>query len=201
MEAHERAATKTCSKCKTGKDAKYFRHNLRICKACCCEIERQRYADPAYKAKHDAGTKKYYAQNRSGILKQKSEYEKRPEVAERDKKRRRERYATDTAFAARTKQRRDRYYSQKPEVFRARDAKRRAMEFRAMPAWADKAAIKSVYKEAAEKTKATGIKHEVDHRVPLDSRVVCGLHVENNLRVIPMLANRQKANKLVDEMI
>lgn len=201
MKRHERAGTKTCKICKVEKDIKLFRVGLRFCNACRCDMEKQRYADPEYRARHLAKAKEYYAAKRAEVLKQKSEYGKRPEIAERDKKRRRERYAADKDFALRTKKRRDNYYAKNPEVFRARDAKRRALALLAMPKWANKALIKKLYKEAAEKTKATGIKHEVDHRVPLQGRTVCGLHVEYNLRVISEFANRSKANKLVHEIV
>ncbi len=47
---------------------------------------------------------------------------------------------------------------------------------------ADKEAIKALYREAAEKTRETGIKHEVDHVVPLQGDLVSGLHWEGNMR-------------------
>ena len=67
----------------------------------------------------------------------------------------------------------------------------------AMPAWANKAAIRSIYEEAAGLTISTGVKHEVDHIVPLTNKLVCGLHVEHNLRVTTFTENRQKSNKFV----
>ena len=45
-------------------------------------------------------------------------------------------------------------------------------------------------------TSQTGIKHEVDHIIPLQSPFVCGLHVEYNLQVITAKMNRSKGNKL-----
>jgi len=40
---------------------------------------------------------------------------------------------------------------------------------------------------------------EVDHIIPLQSKIVCGLHVQNNLRCIPMRENRSKSNKLEEQ--
>lgn len=68
---------------------------------------------------------------------------------------------------------------------------------RAVPGWADRRAMAEIYAEARRLTGETGIRHEVDHIVPITSDVVCGLHWEGNLRVIPMSANRSKSNRLI----
>lgn len=78
---------------------------------------------------------------------------------------------------------------------RAYRAKRRAFVLLATPAWANQQAIRRIYAEADFLSKATGIKYEVDHIIPLQGKNVCGLHVPNNLQVINMVANRQKAVK------
>jgi hypothetical protein len=71
------------------------------------------------------------------------------------------------------------------------------MEAGACPAWADRNAIASVYREAAALTSSTGVPHDVDHIVPLAGKNVCGLHVEWNLRAIPAADNRKKSNKVI----
>jgi len=65
-----------------------------------------------------------------------------------------------------------------------------------MPPWADIAAIRSVYLEAQRLTAITGVRHEVDHILPLKSETVSGLHVETNLRVIPGRENASKGNRI-----
>ena len=60
----------------------------------------------------------------------------------------------------------------------------------AQPAWADRAAIRSVYDRAA----SMGSGFVVDHIVPLVSPLVCGLHCEANLAVITVAANAAKSN-------
>lgn len=58
-----------------------------------------------------------------------------------------------------------------------------------------KVAIERFYLEAADKTAATGIKHEVDHIIPIRGKNVSGLHVPWNLQVITLLENRKKGRK------
>jgi hypothetical protein len=62
------------------------------------------------------------------------------------------------------------------------------------PYWANKCKIKELYSTAKELTKQTGIKHEVDHIIPKRHPLVCGLHVEHNLRIITRTENNQKTN-------
>lgn len=74
---------------------------------------------------------------------------------------------------------------------------RRASKTNATPKWLtkeDRRAIASIYERAAILTAKTGEKHEVDHIVPLRSKVVCGLHVPWNLSVIQAYKNRAKSN-------
>ena len=35
----------------------------------------------------------------------------------------------------------------------------------------------------------------VDHIIPLNSKVVCGLHIETNLRIIDLEENKSKGNR------
>ncbi len=72
---------------------------------------------------------------------------------------------------------------------------RRAKRKKATPPWVDMVAIQAKYDEAARLTRDTGIIHEVDHIVPLQHRLVCGLHVPANLRAIPRADNKRKSNK------
>jgi len=69
----------------------------------------------------------------------------------------------------------------------------------AAPHWLtgeDNARILAKYKEATWMTASSGIKHHVDHIVPLQGKTVCGLHVPWNLRVIPARENQKKFNRL-----
>jgi hypothetical protein len=62
------------------------------------------------------------------------------------------------------------------------------------PSWANKFIIAECYDLARRRTKLLGEKWVVDHIVPLTHPLVCGLHVEANLRVVPHRVNAAKGN-------
>ena len=64
----------------------------------------------------------------------------------------------------------------------------------ATPKWANKKLIDQLYTEAKRLTLETGVNHEVDHIIPVRHPMVCGLHVENNLRILPAGTNNKKSN-------
>lgn len=78
---------------------------------------------------------------------------------------------------------------------RAAVAKRRFKRRRATPSWANAEKIKSFYHSADMLNMLTGEWHHVDHIVPLQSRIVCGLHNEFNLQILPAKKNIAKGNR------
>lgn len=81
--------------------------------------------------------------------------------------------------------------------FNAINAARYARKLQAMPIWADKKSINEIYRQAKEISVKTGILHHVDHIIPLNSSVVCGLHVPANLQILPAIENIKKGNKIL----
>lgn len=74
------------------------------------------------------------------------------------------------------------------------NAKRKASKLQRTPTWANHEDILQWY-ELAEVLSRSGVKFNVDHIVPLQGKNVSGLHVENNLQVIPAHLNFSKLNK------
>jgi hypothetical protein len=89
------------------------------------------------------------------------------------------------------------YRQENREKVRAWNGSRRAALRNACPAWADKKAIAAKYREAVSMERETGIAHHVDHIIPLAGARVCGLHVAENLAVIPAGDNLRKGVKYV----
>jgi hypothetical protein len=83
--------------------------------------------------------------------------------------------------------------------FRPSERRKLAVE-RATPWWANERKILAVYERAKRKTFETGRQHHVDHIVPVQGGLVCGLHVPWNLRVVTAKANMKKGNKLVERL-
>lgn len=87
-----------------------------------------------------------------------------------------------------------------PEKRSAIQGRRRASKMSATPLWADKFIISEIYHLARIRTFATSVKWHVDHIVPLKSELVCGLHCESNLQVIPYKVNISKGNSWWPDM-
>jgi aminopeptidase N len=96
--------------------------------------------------------------------------------------------------AEQIKSRAKQYRETNPEKVRAWNGTRRAAQRKALPSWADKRSIAAIYAEALRMSRATGIKHHVDHMIPLSHPLVCGLHVPGNLQILTQAENLKKSN-------
>ena len=92
----------------------------------------------------------------------------------------------------RTKQRKKEWVSKNRAKVCSYTAKRRALKLNATPSWADFEEIQNMYLEAKYH------QMELDHIVPLNSPVVCGLHWEGNLQLLTREDNVKKGNKLIE---
>jgi hypothetical protein len=88
------------------------------------------------------------------------------------------------------------YYLDKHKVYRethkperaAQSAKRRANKLQATPNWSNLDEIKKIYQLCPSGA-------HVDHEIPLQGDLVCGLHVEHNLQYLIAGENLSKSNK------
>ena len=158
----------------TGKPCKYGHiSEKKTCNGTCIECAKERdEQNPVYKLEYN---KKRYQEQTEYILEQNrkwreenSEYKK-----EIDKK----------------------WDKENREKKNAQEAKHRAAKLQRTPIWGDYLKIEEVYLEAYNKTKETGIRYEVDHIIPLQGKLVSGLHIDNNLQVITKKANCSKGNR------
>lgn len=76
----------------------------------------------------------------------------------------------------------------------ASEGLRRANKNQATPSWFDKSEVEEIYSIAKERNLT------VDHIVPLVSKFVCGLHVQDNLRCISNKLNAHKGNRYWPDM-
>lgn len=93
---------------------------------------------------------------------------------------------------------RKKYYNKNKSIFVHYSKKRRLSKTNRTPFWLtdnDYNVIKLYYELSERLTKCLGISHHVDHIIPLQGKIVSGLHVPTNLQVIPHRLNLLKGNK------
>ena len=82
------------------------------------------------------------------------------------------------------------YNLNNPHIRRAAWSKRKASQLKATPKFANLNKIREIYKKCPKG-------YVVDHIIPLQSKIVCGLHVEWNLQYLTPSANCSKSNRLI----
>ena len=200
---------KTCNKCGECKPLDAFakrkdtRDGLNYkCKACDSAYQAERYKLKSEQIK--ANVRKWAAENPD---KKRSNYAQwRAANAERLKQANAQWYAKNKEralqrmrrWSAENKQRRAEKNAQwrrdNPGRDLALSRAKKAAKLQRTPPWADHEKIAAIYDEAARR-RAAGEDVHVDHEVPLRGRLVSGLHVHWNLRIIPAEENLRKRNK------
>lgn len=79
------------------------------------------------------------------------------------------------------------YYHANPDLYAAHRNKRRTREDQALANWANLEEINTIYICCPQG-------HHVDHIIPLQGKLVCGLHTENNLQYLLASDNLAKSN-------
>lgn len=181
------AKTLICPRCKVEPKAKYG-----YCAPCRRECNREYLAKWRAKnyEKYQAYLEKRKASGRTSEL-ARACYHRNPERSK----------AATTAWMKANKERK----KEKVKEWYARTApdRRKVMmariadKLKATPKWADQEKIRLIYHKAKEISDLTGIKHHVDHIIPLRNKLVCGLNCEDNLQILTALENCKKSNKFV----
>lgn len=182
---YEEAKTQGLKRYFTGEPCKKYLHveerltSSRECMGCKRTREQAKYdSDPSTKGH-------YYTQNRERLLQQQRKC---------DAARRTEKLAYGRKWRFTHGEYAKAYRKQNAGLYAWHAASRRAKVRRATPPWSQSISIKGLYLEAHEREVETGIPHDVDHIIPLVNRLVCGLHVFENLQVLESDANRAKKN-------
>jgi hypothetical protein len=146
-----------------------------------------------------------YVENREARLKYRKErYEENPEkykesgrqyYIKNSDKLKQYRQAYYAANRERLLEQKKQYYVDNYEEVLVRNGARRRRQAQATPCWVDKIAVVEVYRQCYNKCKETGERWVVDHHIPLRGKKVCGLHIAENLRIIPWEDNAKKGNK------
>ena len=90
------------------------------------------------------------------------------------------------------------YKSKNKHLINANSSKRRAALLQRIPIWQtefDELKIKCIYSVAAMLSRVNNEPWTVDHIIPLQGKIVSGLHVPNNLQVMRARENEAKRNK------
>ena len=78
--------------------------------------------------------------------------------------------------------------------------RRRARERKATPPWSSPAECRVFWERASWLTAFTGERYSVDHIVPMEHPLVCGLHCPANLRTMPLRENLVKGTRYWPDM-
>lgn len=193
-----------CKSCDNRLSANRFAHNKSKRLEKCAEYRRDNAERIAEYMRN------YYAKHKAEIVSKSKAYQQQPHRKAADSERQKRRYLEvretrnaeiakrreqDEAFRQDLITRAKEHYKANKAEYVARRAKRRAAEIKATPKWSNHKMMLPFYRVAERLTRETGIQHAVDHIVPLQGRLVCGLHVAHNLRVITAKENLRKSNK------
>ena len=190
---------KVCTVCNEGKELERFDKQkagkysvASICKSCRSTQKKQHYKTnrevitnqrKQWRDSHREVVaeyrNRYYENNRDYVLAKQQQYRETNKEA--------------------VKYRQNNWYQNNTDKVNAKNARRNARKLLATPSWADQKVVDSFYKQASSAT-FNGTPTHVDHIVPLQSPLVCGLHCEANLQLLVASDNKSKGNRYWPDM-
>ena len=206
---------KACKKCEEVKDLDHFYKNkqlkdghFNVCKPCfkiqsdswyAKNKERKQATNRAWKRdnaeRNRESNYRYYLANKEKYNKLTNDWWKRHPERRKEKGDRWNRLNRHKRLAATLL-----YQKVNAGRLNAKRAKRKALKLSATPEWADGKAIDQYYLIAKYLSDELGIKFHVDHVVPLQSEIVCGLHAHTNLTIAVGSWNCSKGYKWWPQM-
>lgn len=197
MKRHECGATRNCLKCKMELPATSFPKVGNRCKDCGREYlnawrkanveKRQAQRVREYEKDGErirAYTKSYAQANPEKAKSASAKWQS--ENREHLRNTRRERYQKDVEFR---------------DNLKSRNSARHKRLRQSMPAWVTRASLRTIFEMAIRLTSETGVMHHVDHIIPLRGKLVSGLTVPANLRVITASENCKKNSATVEDIV
>jgi len=173
---------KNCTKCHELKDDTFFGKHRKVCKKChqlqmTTWVKNNKNRVKEIQKKHDTKFK----EKRNLNSKKQNDKKKGVPLSEESLQKGR----------VRSKK----HYEKNKEKYNNKSAEYRARRLGASPNWVNKFYIEEIYDLARRRSKEMGFQWDVDHIIPLNNPIVCGLHVEHNLQVIPHNLNMSKGNR------
>lgn len=158
----------------------------------CTKCNESKSFDFYYKSK--TGRDGISAECKTCFCKRQRAFEARPDVLLLKAGKKKDKRHSDPLYNERHKQHGLRWQRENRSISKAKTARYRAAKMRAIPAWYDEEKVLTVYE------KAQNFGMSVDHVVPLQSDIVCGLHVWENLQLLDQSINSSKCNRYWPDM-
>jgi|TARA_R110002051_G_C8429675_1_gene453258 hypothetical protein len=160
---------KTCNKCKETK-----------------LVEEFRFADKAKKYKRNI-CKSCSNEKAKKTQKKYRQTDKYKEYAKKHRKKHRKKYNKSEKAKKTRKEWRNSEHGN--GLIKAALAKYKAKKLQSTPSWSDLEKIKEIYINCPKN-------YEVDHIIPLQGKIVSGLHIPDNLQYLTIEENRRKGNRI-----
>lgn len=211
---------KTCRICNGQKALDLFKKHstaldgrANICKSCDSKrsVENQRKnrehrkaymkdwlgRNPEAAKRYDEGRARWQKENPERIREARERHRAKPEIREKELQYSREYNRKNSELKT---QKKLEWMKKNPDRVNAATRRRNAAKLNAVPVWADAEAIAQLYTKAKEFEGRFGGSWEVDHIVPLQNKLVCGLHVQDNLQLLTREENIFKNNRFWPDM-